>query len=101
MDMSVIKEYLVKLGWQSDDAQFHKVEGTLKGMGKEMERFTSEARKRFLEMGAIISGVYAALGTATVGLLDKISQGETEYRLFALKMYMSVDAAKKLKIATD
>lgn len=100
-DLVIIKDYLVALGFKADEGQFNKVQGTLKTLSTDVERVAAIVGKRFIETGAVIGGVYAAIGTATVGLIEKISQGELGYQLMAMKMYMSVDAAKKLTIAQE
>ena len=101
MDAEVIKSYLVKLGWQSDDAQFAKVNATLNQFSNEVKKVVPGVAKTFVEMGGTVVGVYASIATATVALLDNVANAEMKNQLFAMSMYMNVDAAKRLKMATD
>lgn len=48
----------------------------------------------------IVSG-FVAIGTAALGLADKVAMADQDFRLFALHMYMSKDAARSLKVAMD
>ena len=100
-DVSLIKEYLVGLGFKIDDLQYNKFRWTLESAEKRIMQHTSGMSREFLKFGGAAVGAYTAVGSATVGLLDKIAQGDLTYTLYAQKMYMSVDAAKKLKIAVD
>jgi hypothetical protein len=98
-DANVIKSYLVSLGYTvPDDAKF---KASLKQMDDSVSKFTDGLGGRFVKMGLEITAVYTAIGSATVGLMDKVAQADLGYQLYATKMYMSVDAAKRLKIATD
>lgn len=55
----------------------------------------------FLKAQTEILGGFAAIGTAALGLVDKVAMADQQYRLFALHMYMSKDAARGLKVAMD
>lgn len=48
----------------------------------------------------IVAG-FAAIGAAVVDMVDKVAMADQQYRLFALHMYMSKDAARSLKVAMD
>jgi hypothetical protein len=48
-----------------------------------------------------IVGSLASVGMATATLMDKVARADMEYQKFALRMYMTKDAAKQLKIVTD
>jgi hypothetical protein len=100
-DSNLIKSYLVGLGFKIDDLQFNKFRWTLESAEKRIAQHTSGMSREFLKFGGAAVGAYTAIGSATVGLLDKIAKGDLGYQLYAQHMYMSVDAAKKLKIATD
>lgn len=98
MDSNVIKEYLVSLGFHADEKG---LKSSLKQMDDSVAKFTEGLGGRIVKTGAEITAVYTAIGSATVGLMDKVAQADLGYQLYATRMYMSVDAAKRLKIATD
>ena len=100
-DFSTIKSYLVSLGFKTDQPSLDQFRRTLDNVDKMAAQHTTGFTKRFIEMGGAVAGAYAAIGAATVGLLDKMAMGDMGYQLYAMHMYMSVDAAKKLKISTD
>jgi hypothetical protein len=55
----------------------------------------------FAEYQMKILGVFGALSGAVVGLAEHVANADQEYRLFGLRMGMTQDSAKKLKIALD
>jgi len=101
MDTDVIKSYLVALGWQIDTNQMAQFEQTLAKVQREVEHHTVGLGNMFVKLTGSIVGAYAAIATATVGLANSVSQGELDFQLYAMQMYMSVDAAKKMKIASE
>lgn len=101
MDTDVIKSYLVALGWQIDNNQLRQFEQTLAKVQREVEHHTTGLGSMFVKLTGSIVGAYAAISAATIGLADHVSQGELDFQLYAMQMYMSVDAAKKMKIASE
>ncbi len=99
MDAEVIKSYFVRLGWQVDNTELQRFEGTLRQVQGEVERHVSTIAPAFVKVAGAITAAYAAIGTATVGLVHNVAQAELGYQLLATKMYVSVDAAKKMSIA--
>ena len=55
----------------------------------------------FLKVETELVAGFAAIGAAVVGMVDKVGMADQSYRLFALHMYMSKDAARGLKVAMD
>lgn len=101
MDGRVIEEYLVSLGWKIDTPGYATFKGTLKRVEREVESHTSGITKLFVGAAATIIGTYAAIAGATIALMEHVAESDLGFQLYALRMYMSVDAAKKLKMATD
>lgn len=101
MDVNVIQEYLVGLGFTIDQPTLKKFDQALKDSLKAVENTVAPEIKLFVELGLAAVAAYNAIGLATVGLMDHVAESELGFQLYAMKMYMSVDAAKKLKIATD
>lgn len=101
MDVGVLREYLVKLNFGVNTQQLNQVESALKKVSSEVESHTEGIASAFVKVAATITAAYAAIGTATVALMDKVSQAELGYQLFSTRMYMATDAGKKLSIAMD
>ena len=101
MDLEVLKSYLVSLGFEAKQSEFAKAEATLKKLGSSVAKTTAEMTKGFTGFAAAVTGAYTSLATATVGLMDKVAQSDLGYQVYAMHMFMSVDAARKLKVATD
>ena len=100
-DLSVIKEYLVRLGFEADNAQYARVQQVLDRLSFTVQQHTSGIAKTFVGMGIAVTGVYAAIGTATLTMMEKVARADLGYQLYAQRMYLSVGAARQLKIATD
>ena len=101
MDINVIKSYLVEVGFSIDKGEYDKFRGTINSITEVVTKHTNSMAKSFIEAGAAIISAYTAVGSAALTLMDKVATADLGYQLYAMRMYMSVDAAKKLKIATD
>jgi len=98
---NILDEYLIKLGSVVDAsgmARFHNaLREATQGVSSNALAMTGSFFKAQTE---IVSG-FAAIGSAALGLVDKVANADQEYRLFAMHMYMSKDAARSLKVAMD
>ena len=105
MDLSVIKSYLVSLGFAVDQPQLKKFNDALRNISVEVERVTTGTpfgmASMFVKAGAAVTGVLATIAAGTVGLMDHVASADLDFQLLARRMYMSTDAAKSMKIATD
>ena len=98
---SFLDEYLVRLGASVDAGSFARLGVTLREAGSAFNTTALGMTSAALKAQLAIVGGFAAIGTAAVGLVDKIAMADQEYRLFALHMFMSKDAARGLKVAMD
>jgi hypothetical protein len=89
------------LGFKVDNASFNKMQDTLKNLSENVKDKTSGMATNYAVASGVIVSSLASVATATVDLLDKISQADLGYQKFALRMYMARDAAKQFKIVTD
>jgi hypothetical protein len=101
MDLNVIQSYLVGLGYTVDQPSLNKFKQALKDADLEVETSTGKGVKRFAALATAAVTAYQVVAAGTVGLMDRVAQGELGFQLYAMKMYMSVDAAKKLKISLE
>lgn len=98
---NILDEYLIRLGTVVDAGGMRRFEQALKHASSVTDfSAKSMAGAMFKAQTEIIAG-FAAIGGAAVGLIDKVAMADQEYRLFALHMYMSKDAARSLKVAMD
>ena len=96
-----ISEYLVKLGFVVDSPSERKFGDGLKRASEATSRLAKSIAGDFAIIGGAIVTAFTAAGAATIGLMDHVANADLGYQLFARRMFMGVDAAKKMKIATD
>jgi hypothetical protein len=101
MDGNVLKEYLVKLGFQVNNNEMQKMTDAFTSSAQQVTKYTTGMTKNFLQASTEIVGSLASITAATVGLIDKVSQADLKYQEFALQMHMSLPAAREMKIVLD
>lgn len=101
MSTTFIDEYLVKLGATVDASGMQRFHQALREASVVADLSAASIAGAFLKAQTEIVGGFVAIGTAALGLVDKVAMADQQYRLFALHMYMSKDAARGLKVAMD
>lgn len=101
MATGFIDEYLVKLGASIDQSGMQRFNQALREATVVSENSAQAIAGSFFKAQTEIVAGFAAIGTAAIGLADKVASADQSYRLFALHMYMTKDAARSLKIAMD
>lgn len=99
--IDTLKSYLVALGFSVDQGQYDKANQLIDRFSAKVESHTKGMGRNYAHAAGVVVGALASITGATAGLLDRVSQADLGYQKFALRMFMSVDAAKRLKIATD
>jgi hypothetical protein len=99
--MESIKEYLVSLGFSVDNVSLRRFEDGLKRASVNTEKFAKNVVGDFAVVGAAVVTAFTAVGAGTIGLMSHVAKADLGYQMFARRMFMGVDAAKKMKIATD
>lgn len=97
---NVIESYLVSLGFQVDQPELAKFKRALKDAGDTAEKHTSGIIGQFVKWQGAIVGAFSAVGLATIGMMDKVADADLGFKLTAQRMFLSVDAARSLTIAT-
>jgi hypothetical protein len=64
-------------------------------------KLTGKITKGFLLAGATVTGVLTSIAAGTVGLMDHVAGADLDMQLLARRLYLSTDAARKMKTATD
>lgn len=101
MSTSYVDEYLVKLGASVDQSGLARFHQALREASAVSEASAANIAGAFVKAQTEIIAGFVAIGSAAVGLVDKVAMADQSYRLFALHMYMSKDAARSLKVAMD
>jgi hypothetical protein len=101
MATTFVDEYLVKLGSAVDQSGMQRFYQALREAKQISDVSATGIAGAFFKAQTEIVGGFAAIGVAAVGLIDKVAMADQSYRLFALHMYMTKDAARSLKVATD
>jgi hypothetical protein len=96
-----IDEYLVKLGATVDQSGMARFHQALREASLAADVSAMSIAGAFFKAQTEIIGGFTAVGSAALGLVDKVAMADQQYRLFALHMYMSKDAARSLKVAMD
>lgn len=100
-ELDTLKSYLISLGFAVDIASYRKMGQLLDQQKKMVMNSTGVMSNSYVKAGKTIAGVLIGVGAATVMLMDKVAKADLGYDLFGMKMYMTADAAKKVKIAVD
>ena len=96
-----LDEYLIRLGAVVDESGMRRFEQAIRTATSLVDKSAVGMASSLFKAQTEIVGGFAAIGGAALGLVDKVAMADQEYRLFALHMYMSKDAARGLKVAMD
>lgn len=101
MAANVIDSYLVSLGFNIDQPELNKFDATLKGVAANVHLRAGNMLHDIVKWQGAAMGAFAAVGTAVIGMLDHVADADQSYRLMAMHMFVSKDAARSLTMATD
>lgn len=99
--LETIKSYLVSLGFSVSHGELRNFNDTLKQVTQDVERVAGGMAKGFAAAGVTIAGVFAGIGVGVLDLMNNTARADLGFQVFARRMYMSTEAAKQMKIATD
>lgn len=100
-DVATLKSYLVGLGFAVDVQQYKRFESTLAQAARAVNKETGAIGASLLKWQTGIVGMFAAVSGAVLGMMDKVSMADQEYRLFGERMFMSTNQARSMKVALD
>jgi hypothetical protein len=98
---NVIESYLVSLGFQVEKGELRKFEDGIKAASRFVEKNTSGIIKQVAGWQTAIVGGFAAIATSVIGFGDHVADQDQKFRLFALRMFMTQESAKKLSIGLN
>jgi Transglycosylase SLT domain len=96
-----IDEYLLRLGATVDQAGLTRFQNAIRDTAAAVDLTAAGMGKAMFGVQAEIVGGFTAIGTTALTMVDKVAMADQEYRLFAMHMFMTKDAARSLKIAMD
>jgi hypothetical protein len=97
---NILQEYLVKLGFSTDDPAYRHLDSVMADAERTVTAHTGGILKRVLEMQAGVAGAFTSLSLAIVGMVDKVAMADQGYRLMGLRMLMTGESARKLDLIT-
>jgi hypothetical protein len=101
MNPDILKSYLVKVGMQIDTPTFDKVKGVFKEFQGVLEKTIGVQNLLFVTgVGIAVKGLLQ-LDEAIIKTIDKVAKADMSYQLLARQMYITADAAKAFKQASD
>jgi hypothetical protein len=101
MDPEVLRSYMVKLGVQIDTAAFDKMKKMLGDLESVMGKHASSTAMQATKGVGMIVGAYATLMISIGKLIKTTADADMQFQLLGQKMYMSTEAVKAFKQATD
>jgi len=99
--VNVLDEYMIRLGTSVDAAGLSRFHNALHEARQAVDSNMQSMAGAMLKTSTELVSGFAAIGGAAVGLADKVAMADQNYRLFALRLYMSKDAARSLKVTMD
>lgn len=99
--LETIKEYLVSLGFKTDDSSLNAAQAAMKKAEGSVAKFANSSVKDFAKAA---TGVVTFVATANIALgkfMINLAQSDLATEMFARKMWMSKDAAKAYQSSID
>jgi len=98
---NIFSEYLVKLGFSTDQISFQQFQHTLRDATSIVNNEYLSMAKAVFDFQGAVTGAFAAIGLGALKIADDTANADQNYRLLALHMYTSLPVARELKIALD
>jgi len=99
--IETIKEYLVSLGFKTDNSSLNSAQSAMKEAEASVTSFANSSIKNFAKAAV---GVVTFVATANLALgkfIVELAQADLQTEMFARKMWMSKDAAKAYQSSLD
>jgi hypothetical protein len=95
--LDVIKEYLVSLGFQTDNTSFNQAQKSINNIDKAISSFASNSTKQFAVAGAAYASFLTAANVGIAKYMEGLAKADLENEKFAKRMWMNKDAAVAYK----
>jgi hypothetical protein len=97
----ILESYLIALGVKIDQQAYRQFESTLARADSAVDQHTGGMLRNVLKVQLGIVGAFTAMSAAAIGLADKVAMADQGYRLFSLRMLMTQETGRKLKMIMD
>ena len=94
MDVSVIKSYLVSLGFKIDSPSKNAFDEALRTATAGVGKFAGTMAKDVTEAGALVVGALTAIATATVGMMYETAKSDLQFQILGRSMYMTIQCGE-------
>ncbi len=98
--MNILEEYLVRIGFHTDEPAFAHTRGVLALAEQEVKVHAGGMVKTLVEAQLGIAGVFTTLSAGILGLVDRVAMADQGYRLLGLRMMMTTESARKMDMIT-
>ena len=99
--IETIKEYLVSLGFKTDNSSLNTAQAAMKKAESSADSFASSSVKNFAKAATAVVSFVATANIALGKYLVGLAQADLQTEMFARKMWMSKDAAKAYQSSID
>jgi hypothetical protein len=100
-DIKALKSYLVSLGFQVNQTQLTQFNNALKDATRLIETTIIPEMGALASTGVAVAGALVGVGIAAIATADKVAMRDQDFRLWGQTMFMDVQHARSLKIATE
>jgi hypothetical protein len=97
---NIIEEYLVSLGFSTDEPSFNKLKNVMSEAEKSVVDHSFGMARHVVEAQAAITGAFFSVSAAIVGVVDKVAMADQNYRLMGLRMMTTTETARKMDMIT-
>jgi len=98
---NIIEEYLVSLGFSTDQMSVRGFKNTLMDAEKAVVSHTGGWTKKILEAQGAIIGAFTAVSAGIVAMGENVAMADQHYRLLAERMLTTKDVAQRTTMITD
>jgi len=99
--IETIKDYLVSLGFKTDNSSLNAAQAAMKKAESSVDSFASSSVKNFSKAATAVVSFVATANVALGKYLVSLAQADLQTEMFARKMWMSKDAAKAYQSSLD
>jgi hypothetical protein len=101
MSDNILDSYMIKLGALVDEPSARKFVQTLKVFDDNVLSFSTKSIGNFIKVESSVIGLFTAIGTGLIAMADKTAMADQGYRLLGMRMLMTKDSARAMKLAQD
>lgn len=100
-NITSLKDYLVKIGWDIDELGFNSVTNKLGIFDNVVAKLSASTAFSYVKAGATIVGVLGGIVAATAKLVDKTATVDLQTERLARRLWTTEENARSLSVALD